>query len=46
MNYTQAKLIIWNPNAYDRAKVRAAVVFILGCLSARREDLDQAAALV
>lgn len=46
MTYTQAKLIIWNPAAYDRAKVRAAVVFILGCITARREDIDRAIGLV
>lgn len=46
MTYTQAKLIIWNPAAYDKARVRAAVVFILGCMTARREDLDQASNLI
>lgn len=46
MTYTQAKMIIWNPESYDRTKVRAAVVFILACMSARREDLDRAMGLV
>jgi len=43
MTYTRAKLIIWNPDAYTRAQVREAAVYILGALSARREDIDQAA---
>lgn len=46
MTYTQAKMIIWNPDSYERSKVRAACVFIMGCLSARQEDLQQAYSLV
>lgn len=43
MTFTQAKLIIWNPKAYDLAMVRIAAVLILCSLRAGREDLDQAA---
>ena len=46
MTYTQAKLIIWNHRAYDKAKVREAAVFILGTINARREDMDQATNLL
>jgi hypothetical protein len=43
MNYTRAKLIIWNPDAYERDQVREAALYIVSQLHARREDLDQAA---
>lgn len=46
MNYARAKLIIWNPEAYDRATVRAAAIWILGKLGARREDISQASSLL
>ena len=46
MTYTQAKLVIWNPAAYPKADVRAAAVFILGTIGARREDVDQATNLI
>ena len=46
MTYPRAKLIIWNPDAYDRATVRNAAVWILGNLGARREDVDQATSLL
>lgn len=46
MTYTQAKLIIWNPRAYDKAKVREAAIYILGTTGARREDVDQATNLL
>jgi hypothetical protein len=42
MTYTRAKLIIWNPEAYTKAQVRAAAVFILGTLNAQQEDIGQA----
>jgi hypothetical protein len=46
MNYNQAKMIIWNPDAYDAKTLRQAVLFILSSLSAKREDVDQASLLV
>ena len=46
MTYTRAKLIIWNASAYTSKEVRAAAAFILGSLSARREDLDQASLVI
>ncbi len=46
MTYTQAKLIIRNPAAYTKAEVRKAAIWILGTISARREDVDQATNLV
>lgn len=46
MTYTKAKLIIWNPDAYATAEVRAAAVWMFGCMNARREDLDQAALVI
>lgn len=42
MTYTMSKMIIWNPEAYSAGDVRKAAVWMLGCLTARREDLDQA----
>ncbi len=46
MQYTLAKLIIWNPDSYSRAKVREAAIFILSHLGARREDVDAATNLL
>ena len=46
MTYTTAKLRIWNPDAYPRKEVREAAVWILGTMSARREDIDQATLLL
>jgi len=43
MTYAMARLIIWNPEAYDRASVTEASFFILSSLSATREDISQAA---
>lgn len=42
MTYAQAKMIVWNHETYDYKKVKEGVVFILGCLNAKQEDLDQA----
>lgn len=42
MTYTQAKLIVWNADAYTREQVRQAAVFVLGSLGASQEDVDQA----
>lgn len=42
MTYTQARMIVWNPDAYTVEQVRKAISFILGTLSARREDVDRA----
>ena len=44
--YARAKLVIWNPEAYGRSTVRSAAIHILGTLSARQEDLDQAGLLL
>lgn len=41
-----ARLVIWNPDAYEPAKVREAAVYILGSLGARPEDVHQAALLL
>jgi hypothetical protein len=46
MTYTQAKLIIWNPAAYDRDQVINAAKFILSKLQARQEDIDCAIRLI
>ena len=46
MTYTIAKLRVWNPAAYSKSEIREAVVFILGCMSALREDVDQATSLL
>lgn len=42
MTYTQAKMIIWNPDSYSREKVRKACSYMLGSLNARQEDIDVA----
>lgn len=42
MTHTQAKLIIWHPDAYPRQKVREAAIFILGKLNVSRDDIRQA----
>lgn len=39
---TQAKLRIWNPDAYTAIERREAAAHILGTLDASQEDLDQA----
>jgi hypothetical protein len=46
MTYAQAKLRIWNPRAYTRQEVIAGAIFVLGSLSARREDIDAATGLL
>lgn len=46
MTYTIAKMRIWNPECYTREQLREAIVFILGAMGARREDIDQATLLV
>lgn len=46
MTYTIARLIIWNTASYDRAQIVEAVVYVLGSLGARREDVDQATMLL
>lgn len=46
LTYQQAKLRVWNPDAYSRAQVTEAATFILGTLGARREDVDQATNLL
>jgi len=46
MTYTKARMIIWNPDAYTAKQVREAAVWMLGCMNARREDLDQAALFI
>lgn len=46
MTYTQAKLIIWNPDAYTKSQVRGAAVWMLARIGARREDIDQATNLL
>ncbi len=46
MNYTQAKLRIWNPDAYSKDEVRKAAVYIIGTIGARKEDLHQAYNLI
>jgi len=46
MTYTQARLVIWNPMNYPRAKVRKACIVILGTLGARAEDISRATWLV
>lgn len=42
MTYTQAKMIVWNPDSYDRENVRKACSYILGSTNARQEDIDAA----
>ena len=46
MTYAQAKLIIWNPDAYPRAKVLQAAAFVLGTLDASSEDISQASLII
>jgi len=46
MTYTKAKLIIWNPDSYTKADVRAAAIWILARIGARNEDIDRATMLV
>ena len=46
VNYTQAQIIIWNPDSYSPQLVAAAVAYILGSMRASREDIDQACLLV
>lgn len=46
MTYPRAKMIIWNPEAYNKAQVREAAIFILGSFAPAQEDLDQAANLI
>jgi hypothetical protein len=45
MTYSQARMIVWNPDGYPGDQLRAAISFILGTLSARREDVDRAMGL-
>lgn len=44
--YSRDRMMIWNPDAYAKADVRAAAIRILGTMSARREDTDQATLLL
>lgn len=46
MTYTQARLIVWNHEAYEGPTVRKAAVFILASLAANSEDIDQASSLL
>ena len=46
MTHARAKLIIWNPKAYEPALVRKAAVWTLGDLNAKQEDIDQASNLL
>lgn len=45
MTYDQAKLRIWNPQAYTSDEVRRAAILILSSLGASQEDIDQASNL-
>lgn len=45
MTYPIARMVIWNPAAYDSKRVRQAAVFILGAIFATQEDIQQAASL-
>ena len=42
MTMAQAKMIVWNSEAYDFVKVMQASIFILGSLNASQEDVAQA----
>ena len=42
MTYEQAKLIIYNPEAYPKGKVVAAIAFILAYLEATYDEIQQA----
>ena len=46
MTYAKAKLIIWNPDAYEPTDVRQAAVYVLGTLGAQQEDIDAASWLL
>ena len=46
MTYTIAKMRIWNPECYTKEQLREAIVFILGTMGARHEDIDQASLLI
>ena len=46
MTYTQARLRIWNPDAYTRQQVHSAAIFILSCIDANNEDIMQASGLL
>jgi hypothetical protein len=44
--YNKDRMVIWNPDGYSKADVRAAAIRIIGTMSARREDADQATLLL
>ena len=46
MTYAQAKLRVWSPEAYTKAQVHEAAIWLLGCLSAHPEDVLQAMAVL
>jgi hypothetical protein len=46
MTYSQAKMIVWNPETYSKDDVRKAAVYILGTLEAEQEDIDQASMVI
>lgn len=46
MTYSRARLIIWNPDAYEVSEVREAATFILGYMTATAEEVWQAAAVL
>ena len=45
MSYDHAKMVIWNPEAYDKAKRKEAALIILSNLTAKSEDVQQASYL-
>ena len=42
MTYDQAKMVVWNHEAYDDAKVRDAALDVMASLRASSEDVLQA----
>lgn len=46
MTYNQAKLRVWNNEAYSAEQVREAAIYILGSLSAKAEDVQQASSII
>jgi len=42
MNYSQAKLIIYSPEAYDQDEVYDAACYVIGNMQATHEDIYQA----
>ena len=46
MTYDFAKMVVWNPETYERETVVAAALFLIASFGVSEEDFLQAASLV